>query len=31
MTERTVTHAIFTLERTYPASLERVFAAFATE
>jgi uncharacterized protein YndB with AHSA1/START domain len=26
-----VTHAIFTLERTYPASLRRVFDAFATE
>jgi uncharacterized protein YndB with AHSA1/START domain len=31
MTERTVTHAIFNLERTYPASLQRVFDAFATE
>jgi uncharacterized protein YndB with AHSA1/START domain len=30
MTERSVTHAIFTLERTYPHPLERVFAAFAT-
>ena len=31
MTERTVSHAIFTLERTYPAMLERVYDAFATE
>jgi len=31
MTERTVTHAIFTLERTYPHALKRVFDAFATE
>ena len=31
MTDRTVTHGMFTLERTYPARLERVFAAFATE
>jgi uncharacterized protein YndB with AHSA1/START domain len=31
MTERSVTHAIFTLERTYPASPKRVFDAFATE
>jgi uncharacterized protein YndB with AHSA1/START domain len=30
MTERTVSHGMFTLERTYPASSERVFAAFAT-
>jgi uncharacterized protein YndB with AHSA1/START domain len=31
MTQRTVTHAIFTLERTYPHPLKRVFDAFATE
>jgi uncharacterized protein YndB with AHSA1/START domain len=30
MTERSVTHAIFTLERTYPAALQRVYDAFAT-
>jgi uncharacterized protein YndB with AHSA1/START domain len=30
MTERSVTHAIFTLERTYPHALERVYDAFAT-
>lgn len=30
MTERSVTHAIFTLERRYPHAVERVFAAFAT-
>lgn len=29
MTEHTVTHATFTLERTYPHSPARVFAAFA--
>lgn len=29
MTERTVTHATFTLERTYPATPERVFAAWS--
>ena len=29
MTERSVTHASFTLERTYPASPARVFAAWA--
>ena|SRR5690349_16476025 len=28
-TERTVTHSTFTIERHYPAQLERVFAAFA--
>lgn len=28
-TERTVTHATFVIERTYPASPSRVFAAFA--
>ena len=31
MTERSVSHAIFTLERTYPAPTQRVFDAFATE
>jgi uncharacterized protein YndB with AHSA1/START domain len=31
MTDRTVTHATFCLERTYEASRERVYAAFATE
>ena len=30
MTERTVTHAVFNLERTYPHSLRKVFDAFAT-
>jgi len=30
MTTRTVAHASFTIERTYPASPSRVFAAFAT-
>ncbi len=30
MTTRTVTHGSFTIERTYPASPARVFAAFAT-
>jgi uncharacterized protein YndB with AHSA1/START domain len=30
MTQRSVIHAIFTLERTYPHALERVYAAFAT-
>lgn len=29
MTERSVTHASFTIERTYDAAPERVFAAFA--
>jgi len=29
MTERSVTHATFVIERTYPASPARVFAAFA--
>lgn len=29
MTERTVTHAIFTIERTYDASAARVFTAWA--
>jgi uncharacterized protein YndB with AHSA1/START domain len=29
MTQRSVTHAIFTVERTYPASPARVFKAFA--
>lgn len=29
MTERSVTHATFTVERTYPASPERVFAAWS--
>lgn len=31
MNERSVTHASFTLERTYPASPERVFAAWASQ
>jgi uncharacterized protein YndB with AHSA1/START domain len=31
MSERTVTHSIFTLERVYPAAPIRVFAAFADE
>jgi uncharacterized protein YndB with AHSA1/START domain len=31
MTEHSVIHGIFTLERTYDASPARVFAAFATE
>jgi uncharacterized protein YndB with AHSA1/START domain len=31
MTERSVTHAIFTLERTYPHGVNRVFDAFATK
>lgn len=31
MTQRSVSHAIFTLERTYPHALNRVFDAFATE
>ena len=31
MTERTVTHSIFSLERVYPAAPIRVFAAFADE
>ena len=30
MTERSVTHAIFTLERTYPHARQRVYDAFAT-
>lgn len=30
MTQRSVTHAIFTLERTYPHPASRVFDAFAT-
>lgn len=30
-TERTIVHASFTLEREYPVSPERVFAAFATK
>ena len=30
MTERTVTHATFTLERTYDAPPARAFAAWAT-
>ncbi len=30
MSERSVTHATFVIERTYDASPERVFAAFAT-
>jgi uncharacterized protein YndB with AHSA1/START domain len=30
MTQRSVTHAIFTLERTYPHPVQRVFDAFAT-
>jgi uncharacterized protein YndB with AHSA1/START domain len=29
MTERKVTHSTFVVERTYPASPARVFAAFA--
>jgi uncharacterized protein YndB with AHSA1/START domain len=29
MTDRTVTHATFTIERSYPATPARVFAAFA--
>ncbi len=29
MTERSVTHGTFTIERTYPISPERVFAAFS--
>ena len=29
MTERSVTHATFVIERSYPASPERVFAAFS--
>jgi uncharacterized protein YndB with AHSA1/START domain len=29
VTERSVTHATFTIEREYPASRARVFAAFA--
>jgi uncharacterized protein YndB with AHSA1/START domain len=29
MTARSVTHATFTIERRYPASIERVFAAFS--
>lgn len=31
MTERTVTHAIFTIDRTYPHAPKKVFDAFATE
>ena len=31
MSERSVSHASFTLERTYPASPERVFAAWTTQ
>jgi uncharacterized protein YndB with AHSA1/START domain len=31
MTKRSVVHATFTLERTYPAAPERVFKAFADE
>ena len=31
MTERSVTHATFVIERTYKAARERVFAAFATK
>ena len=31
MTQRSVTHAIFTIERTYPHPVQRVFDAFATE
>jgi uncharacterized protein YndB with AHSA1/START domain len=31
MTERSVVHASFTIERTYPASPERVFAAWASQ
>jgi uncharacterized protein YndB with AHSA1/START domain len=30
MTERSVIHATFTIERSYPAPLSRVFAAFAS-
>jgi len=30
MTQRSVTHAIFTLERTYPHPVNRVYDAFAT-
>ncbi len=30
MSERSVTHATFVIERTYPASPQRVFAAWAT-
>ena len=30
MTQRSVTHAIFTLQRTYPHPLSRVYDAFAT-
>lgn len=30
MTQRSVTHAIFTLERTYPHAVQRVYDAFAT-
>ena len=30
MTQRSVTHAIFTLERTYPHAPQRVYDAFAT-
>jgi uncharacterized protein YndB with AHSA1/START domain len=30
MSKRSVTHAIFTLERTYPHPVDRVFDAFAT-
>ena len=31
MTERSVIHDTFTIERTYPATPSRVFAAFASE
>lgn len=31
MTDRTVIHATFSLERTYPATREKVFAAFADQ
>ncbi|HEV7204610.1 MAG TPA: SRPBCC family protein [Jatrophihabitans sp.] len=31
MTERSVVHASFTIERTFPASPERVFAAWASQ
>ena len=31
MTERSVIHDTFSIERTYPAVLSRVFAAFASE
>ena len=31
MTQRSVTHAIFTLERTYPHPVKRVFDAFAIQ